>query len=734
MLVFARKWTDAFDFRKFSMVVMSGCLGSLLAAVVAEGVLLVLLPPPPPKPDAVPTRVVDVMFVLDVTGSMQDEIDGVSQGIQNFATELGRRNLDARVGLIAFTDRLTGTDRRGNKWTGKEPDILTFGNGPFTNDMAAFRSRVGRFRADGGGDPEESSLDATALAARQPFRPSAVKVVILITDVPPHIPDREMKSVDGTAAVVRNSGIDQLHLVVPQEFLSTFAGLHSGAPGTDFPLTDASGGRVRFDTILPEVGKAIAVAAVGTAISTGSFAADQYWTLVLLTGLWTGLLALGIFLSLAMGQNYYFGRPLLEWKRGLAGGLGSFIAGMTSGIAGQILFGALGSSTVLQLAGRIVAWVIFGAVIGRGVALFVPNLSAKFATIGGSIGGAVGAVCFALASGLLGDSFGRFVGAMSLGLAIGILLLFVETAFREAWLEVRYQKGTMRRVSLGRTPVTLGSSETLATVYCRDAAPVALSFRVENGSVRCEDIPLGSISLAEDGQLWTVGAVSVALRSPVPGRRSVVAPEPGPTTDRNGRGLATDLIPAAKVILAIEWPLPLGDSVIGSSEAADLSIRDAGLSVQHVSLTVQSSRAIVTPINGVSPTLVSFDGALTSLRVVSGRNAVRDGSVLKLGDLLATVRAEPLRLCFDLSVQGPAIKVGGQDNWRLSSTASRQSPEVLFSWASDRFTATCAGGSSDVFFSFTGDGGQFKPLTGRSAVKSGSRLRIGDLAIRITIA
>lgn len=734
MLVFARKWTDAFDFRKFSMVVMSGCLGSLLAAIVAEGVLLVLLPPPPPKPDAAPTRVVDVMFVLDVTGSMQDEIDGVSQGIQNFATELGRRNLDARVGLIAFTDRLTGTDRRGNKWIGKEPEILTFGSGPFTNDMAAFRSRVGRIRADGGGDAEESSLDATALAARQPFRPSAVKVVILITDVPPHIPDREMKSVDGTATVVRTSGIDQLHLVVPRQFLPAFAGLHAGAPGTDFPLTDASGGRVRFDTILPEVGKAIAVAAVGTAISTGSFAADQYWTLVLLTGLWTGLLALGIFLSLAMGQNYYFGRPLLEWKRGLAGGIGSLIAGMTSGVAGQVLFGAVGSSSFLQLVGRIVAWVIFGAVIGRGVALFVPNLSAKFATIGGSIGGGVGAVCFAVASGLLGDSIGRFVGAMSLGLAIGILLLFVETAFREAWLEVRYQKGTMRRVSLGRTPVTLGSSETLATVYCRDAAPVALSFRVENGAVRCEDIPLGSSSLAEDGQLWTVGAVSVALRSPVPGRRSTLVPEPAPSMKGTGPGPSTDTSGNPKATLTIEWTLPQGGSVIGSSEAATLSIRGAGLSVRHLDLAVQSGRVIVTPIDGVPPSLVSFDGALTSLRFIEGRNAMRDGSVLQLRSLLTTVLTEPLRLTFDLAVPDAGVKVGGQDDWTVSSPESRNSPELTFSWASDRLAATSAGGYGNVLISFTGNEDQFKQLTGRNAVKSGSRVRIGDLTIRITIA
>jgi Ca-activated chloride channel family protein len=58
------------------------------------------------------------MFVLDVTGSMQEEINGVKTGIQQFAQELSKRKLDAEVGLIAFGDRLNG----------EEPQTLQFDN------------------------------------------------------------------------------------------------------------------------------------------------------------------------------------------------------------------------------------------------------------------------------------------------------------------------------------------------------------------------------------------------------------------------------------------------------------------------------------------------------------------------------------------------------------------------------------------------------------------------------
>ena len=54
---------------------------------------------------------VDVMFVLDVTGSMQLAINGVRDGIIEFAHELETRKLDARVGLVAFRDRLNGRAR-----------------------------------------------------------------------------------------------------------------------------------------------------------------------------------------------------------------------------------------------------------------------------------------------------------------------------------------------------------------------------------------------------------------------------------------------------------------------------------------------------------------------------------------------------------------------------------------------------------------------------------------------
>ena len=48
---------------------------------------------------------------------------------------------------------------------------------------------------DGGGDTPESALDALGLAAAQPFRADATKVILLITDAPPRLPDKATATV-----------------------------------------------------------------------------------------------------------------------------------------------------------------------------------------------------------------------------------------------------------------------------------------------------------------------------------------------------------------------------------------------------------------------------------------------------------------------------------------------------------------------------------------------------------
>lgn len=106
---------------------------------------------------------VDIVFVLDVTGSMSGEIAAVRSNIIEFADSLMARGLDYRLGLVTFRDEVTETVA-------------------FTDDAQAFRDDVARQSAIGGRDRAENSLDALAQATTLGYRDNARRIAIWITD------------------------------------------------------------------------------------------------------------------------------------------------------------------------------------------------------------------------------------------------------------------------------------------------------------------------------------------------------------------------------------------------------------------------------------------------------------------------------------------------------------------------------------------------------------------------
>lgn len=121
-------------------------------------------------------RPVDIVFVMDVTESMQPYIDAVKQNIIQFAQELAANNRDYRLGLVTFEDYVIS----------KYPDCNCEYRASMTSDVQKFISWVGALHAGGGGDIPEDQLDALAYAGSFPFRPDAQAIVIIVTDAPPH--------------------------------------------------------------------------------------------------------------------------------------------------------------------------------------------------------------------------------------------------------------------------------------------------------------------------------------------------------------------------------------------------------------------------------------------------------------------------------------------------------------------------------------------------------------------
>ena len=118
----------------------------------------------------------DVLFLIDATGSMADEIGKLQESIQQIAARL-----DALPARPAVRFAMTIYRDRGDLFVTRSFD--------FTPDVTRFAAALAEVRADGGGDTPESVNEALHRALHGPeWRGAeAVKLVFLVADAAPHL-------------------------------------------------------------------------------------------------------------------------------------------------------------------------------------------------------------------------------------------------------------------------------------------------------------------------------------------------------------------------------------------------------------------------------------------------------------------------------------------------------------------------------------------------------------------
>jgi Ca-activated chloride channel family protein len=244
---------------------------------------------------------------------------------------------------------------------------------------------------------------------------------------------------------------------------------------------------------------------------------------LLRVGAWTALLAVGLAVALVGGQRRRLRRRSWGPKRWSVAILGSSVAGLTAGVAGQLLYSLLSERFGTQrlpgagvlavpAAGRLLAWSFLGAVLGRGMARFIPNLPAGRSLLAGAAGGLAGGWGFAAATAVLGDRAGRLLGAPVLGLSLGLMIALVEAVSRRAWLEIDYGNDETESVALGAEPVVIGSDSGSCTVYASGAAHRACRYRMMGDRVVVEDLATHRTRLVSSGERTDIGDVAVTVR------------------------------------------------------------------------------------------------------------------------------------------------------------------------------------------------------------------------------
>ncbi|MFF2018889.1 stalk domain-containing protein [Paenibacillus sp. NPDC058177] len=117
------------------------------------------------------TAPTDIVFVMDVTGSMGEVIGYVKETVKKFADSVPS---GSNFSIVAYRDI---------NYRSTYKDLEFF---PFTNDKNVLKTNLSKLVAAGGGDENESGLEAIHMAAQQLAGRKNAKRIIFITDAPVH--------------------------------------------------------------------------------------------------------------------------------------------------------------------------------------------------------------------------------------------------------------------------------------------------------------------------------------------------------------------------------------------------------------------------------------------------------------------------------------------------------------------------------------------------------------------
>lgn len=117
----------------------------------------------------------DLVFLVDATGSMGDEIAKLKASMRAMSQQIAQLPgaPDVCYGLVAYRDR-------GDAFVTRTHD--------FTDDLGTFQQMLARVQAGGGGDTPEALNEALhEVVHGLSWRTDAARLVVLVADAPPHL-------------------------------------------------------------------------------------------------------------------------------------------------------------------------------------------------------------------------------------------------------------------------------------------------------------------------------------------------------------------------------------------------------------------------------------------------------------------------------------------------------------------------------------------------------------------
>jgi len=173
---------------------------------------------------------IDIMFTIDATGSMGDEMNYLKAELKNIIKRLDEKIEQKRVALIFYRDK-------GDEFIVRDFD--------FNSNINDVQNTLKSQEANGGGDYEEAVEEALRVSMSKSWNIDAkAKLLFLFLDAPPHITQENVIIIKNQIKLAQEKGIKIIPIVASDankevEFLMRFFSVSTN--GTYVFLTDDSG-------------------------------------------------------------------------------------------------------------------------------------------------------------------------------------------------------------------------------------------------------------------------------------------------------------------------------------------------------------------------------------------------------------------------------------------------------------------------------------------------------------
>lgn len=118
---------------------------------------------------------VDIVFVIDTTGSMGSYITNVKNNITAFVNEIEAAGISPSFALVDYRDITCDGQYSSNVKKNNDGDN-------WFKDAEDFKSAIAKLTVNGGGDGPETAIDGLEMARRLNLRTSSQKFFVLVTD------------------------------------------------------------------------------------------------------------------------------------------------------------------------------------------------------------------------------------------------------------------------------------------------------------------------------------------------------------------------------------------------------------------------------------------------------------------------------------------------------------------------------------------------------------------------